>query len=76
MKSEGGLVSMPVSPMHTTPQSSPQPPTPRCSFNDANTNDAAMEEAESCSSATSYVTPNTSLQAKLDVYDEMMNDLI
>ena len=76
MKSEGGLVSMPVSPMHTTPRSSPQPPTPRCSFNDANTNDAAMEEAESCSSATSYVTPNTSLQAELDVYDEMMNELI
>ena len=44
--------------------------------NDANTNDAAMEEAESCSSAASYVTPNTSLQAELDVYDEMMNDLI
>ncbi len=68
MKSEGGLVSMPVSPMHTTPRSSPQP-------SDANTNDAAMGEAESCSSAASYVTSNTSLQAELDVYDEM-NDLI
>ncbi len=68
MKSEGGLVSMPVSPMHTTPRSSPHP-------SDANTNDAAMGEAESCSSAASYVTPNTSLQAELDVYDEM-NDLI